>query len=368
MTDRQNHTEPPYRPDEPDEPDDLVDLGWGPDLAAAMAEHEPGATPGRVTRADRAGVEVLGRDGPLRALLGPRLPDAVPPTTGDWVVVRHRADGRAVCDAVLPRRTAVVRGASDRTSAGQVLAANVDVVAVAEPLDPEPDLGRIERLLVLAWGSGAQPLVVLTKADLVPDADWLARDAVAAAPGVEVLLLSATTGAGVAQLRGRIGRGRTLAVLGPSGAGKSTLTNALAGREVMAVRAPRRDGKGRHTTEHRELVPLPGGGVVLDTPGLRGIALVADDDSLAAAFAEIDELAAACRFRDCGHAAEPGCAVLAAVESGDLEPRRLESWRRLGREARWQAARQDARLRAQEVAVWKRRHREMRRVYRERGR
>jgi ribosome biogenesis GTPase len=342
----------------------LAALGWGPELATALARHPPGAGAARVTRADRGGVELLAADGPSRALLGPDL-SGEPPTTGDWVVVRMRADGRAVCEAVLPRRTAVVRGASDRTSAHQVLAANVDLVVVVEQLDPEPDLGRVERLLTLAWGSGAVPLVVLTKADLAADARWLADDVTAVAPGTDVLVVSATTRQGMEDLRARIRPGWTLVLLGPSGAGKSTLTNALAGREVMEVSALRADGRGRHTTTHRELVPLPGGGVVLDTPGLRGISLVADDDSVAAAFSDIEDLAGGCRFGDCAHGVEPGCAVLAAVADGVLDERRLASWRKLGREARWQAVRRDARLRAEEVAVWKRRHREMRRGYRE---
>jgi ribosome biogenesis GTPase / thiamine phosphate phosphatase len=346
-------------------PDDALSaLGWRPDLAEALAQHPSGAAPARVARADRGGVELLSAEGPLRALLGPGLHRS-PPTTGDWVVVRLRADGRSVCEAVLPRRTAVVRGASDRTSTGQVLAANVDLVVVVEHLEPEPDLGRVERLLTLAWGSGAVPLVVLTKADLVSDAPWLARDVAAASPGAEVLVVSATTGQGMADLRARVRPGQTLVLLGPSGAGKSTLTNRLAGHEIMAVSHLRADGRGRHTTTHRELVPLPSGGVVLDTPGLRGISLVADDDSIAAAFSDVEELSAGCRFDDCAHTVEPGCAVLAAVTEGDLDERRLASWRKLGREARWQAARQDARLRAEAAAVWKRRHREMRRGYRE---
>jgi ribosome biogenesis GTPase len=258
----------------------------------------------------------------------------------------------------------VVRDSADTTSNAQALAANVDLVVVVEHLDPEPEIGRIERLLVLAWGSGAQPLVLLTKADLVPDPDGMRAEVAAAAPGVEVVAVSATTGEGMDAVRSHLAPGRTLVLLGPSGAGKSTLANLLAGADVMPTGRTREvDGKGRHTTSHRELVVLPGTGVVLDTPGLRAVGLVADQDAVATAFPEIEELAAACRFRDCAHLTEPGCAVLAAVDDGELDERRLASWRKLGREAAFQARRADARLRAQEVAIWKQRHMELRRHY-----
>jgi ribosome biogenesis GTPase len=276
------------------------------------------------------------------------------PCVGDWVALRPWPDGRVTLEAVLPRRTAVVRGAvTPGSSQRQVLAANVDVAVVVEGLVPEPDLGRIERLLALAWDGGARPLVALTKSDLAPDAETLREQVAAVAPGVDVLVVSAVTGTGIDALAVHATERSTLALLGPSGAGKSTLTNALARSERMATRALRADGKGRHTTAHRELVTLPNGAFVIDTPGLRSVGLVSADDALDRVFADVDELAGRCRFTDCGHVSEPGCAVLAAAADGSLAPRRLESWRKLQREARWMAMRHDARLRATERARWK---------------
>jgi ribosome biogenesis GTPase / thiamine phosphate phosphatase len=347
----------------------LSELGWDTAVSRDFAALADGQEPARVARVDRGGADLLGRAGPVRATYGRDVRAAVAadrtalPTVGDWTALATWPDGRTTIERVLPRRTQVVRDGADRTSHGQVLAANVDLVVIVEHLDPEPDLGRIERLLVLAWGSGAQPLVVLTKADLVPDPAGMVAQVAPAAPGVEVLGVSATTGAGLDFVRAHLAPGRTLVLLGPSGAGKSTLTNALAGTELMATGGLRADGRGRHTTTHRELVVLPGLGVILDTPGLRSVGLVADAEAVGDAFPEITELAAECRFRDCAHESEPGCAVLAALDEGTLDERRLASWRKLGREAAYQARRADARLRAADVAVWKRRHKAMREHY-----
>jgi ribosome biogenesis GTPase / thiamine phosphate phosphatase len=235
-----------------------------------------------------------------------------------------------------------------------VLAANLDVVAVVVALLPEPAITRVERLVTLAWASGATPLVLLTKSDLVGDAPQVAADVAAAAPGVPVLTCSTRTGEGLHALTEAVDGRRSVGLLGSSGAGKSSLVNALAGTEVVASREIRADGRGRHTTVRRELVPLPGGGVLVDTPGLRGIGLVEAEDGLAATFADVEELTASCRFRDCSHSAEPGCAVLEAAEDGRLPVRRLESWRRLQREMSWMATRSDARLRAERAKAWKR--------------
>lgn len=349
----------------------LAELGWHASLEAAFEPYaRQGHVPARVSRVDRGGAELVGASGPLRAsvgsgvLAGMAAERAAGPTVGDWAAVLTWPDGRITVEALLPRRTAIVRDGADRTSHGQALAANVDLVVVVEHLDPDPDLARIERLLVLAWGSGATPLVVLTKTDLVPDPEGMLAEVTTAAPGVDVLGVSAADGSGLDDLRQHLAPGRTLVFLGPSGAGKSTLTNALAGVDVMAVGDRRADGKGRHTTAHRELVPVPGVGVLVDTPGLRAVGLVGDSDAVDDAFPEIAELAPRCRFRDCAHRTEPGCAVLAAVEDGELDERRLRSWRKLGREAAYQARRADARLRAAEVAVWKQRTKELRRHYR----
>jgi len=341
---------------------DLATLGWDDGHAAAFHcyEHD-GQVAARVTRIDRGACDALGADGPVRATFSGALLQAgasdpvATPCVGDWIVVRSWADARVTAEAVLPRRTAFVRAAvTPGASYGQVLAANVDVAVVTEGLHPEPDLGRIERFLALAWESGATPLVVLTKADLVPDAAHLRDDVATAAPGVDVLAVSAATGEGMSDLAAHVVAGRTLALLGPSGAGKSTLTNALAGEAVMFTRELRADGKGRHTTVHRELVVLPGGGLIVDTPGLRSVGLTDVSESLDMVFAEVEALAAQCRFADCEHRTEPDCAVLAALETGELSERRWESYVKLGREARWMAMRHDARLRAEERTKWKR--------------
>lgn len=347
---------------------DLASLGWDATFAAAFARYARcDLQPARVARVDRGICTVLTAEGAERAsLAGPMLArvarDPVElPCTGDWVVVRAWPDQRATVEAVLPRRTRVVRAAAGRESTGQVLAANLDTVAVVEPMDPAPEPARVERLLALAWESGAEPLVILTKADLVADPATVADELAEAAPGVRVVAVAAQSGKGLRALRPLVTRGRTLGLLGPSGAGKSTLINALAGTPVLATQSIRRaDGRGRHTTTYRALVPLPSGGCVLDTPGVRAVGLADLAGGLDQVFTEIEELAAACRFSDCTHHLEPGCAVRAALESGELPMRRYESWRKLHREAGWRARRSDARLAAEALAEWKRRRAAMR--------
>jgi ribosome biogenesis GTPase len=304
----------------------------------------------RVTRVDRGACFVLTDDGEVRYAYSGALKRAAHddpvalPCVGDWVTVDTEVR------TVQPRRTAIVRASvTPGMSVGQVLAANVDIVFIAEPTVPEIDLGRIERFLALAWESGAQPVVVITKADL-GEVDLAAIEA--AAPGAPVHLVSSVAGTGLDAIR--LPAGQTAVILGRSGAGKSTLVNALAGADVMATNAIREgDGRGRHTTVHRELIVLPDGGMLIDTPGLRSIGLYDADDGLAQVFSDIDELAGACRFHDCRHETEPGCAVLAAIEAGDLPQRRLDSWRKLQREARYMASRTDARIRAEEQRKWR---------------
>ncbi len=290
-------------------------------------------------RVDRGLAEVLTEGGLLRAgfsgeLLAEIARDPVAAAcTGDWVVVRGWPDHRHTIDRVLPRRTAVVRATAGRDSHGQVLCANADHVAVVVALHPDPVLARVERLLSLAWESGATPVVVLTKADAVPDAEYVRADVGAAAPGVEVLCTSTVTGQGVGRLRELAGSSGTIALIGASGPGKSSLVNALVGADVLATKEIRQDGRGRHTSVRRELVPLPGGGAVIDTPGLRGVGLVGVRGGLSSTFAELTALVAQCSFADCSHRSEPGCAVRAALEDGTLTLRRYESWAALQAEA-----------------------------------
>jgi ribosome biogenesis GTPase / thiamine phosphate phosphatase len=314
-------------------------LGW--DGAWAAAAGSPGV-PARVVRSD-----------PRRPLLATAAGDVLgtgtaPVVTGDWVLV----DGDVVVTR-LPRRTELARGAAGRAAARQVLAANVDVVLVLVSLAAAPGPARLDRLLALAWDSGAQPVVVLTKADLSRTAES-ERDEVAetvlAAP---VLLTSTVDGRGLAELRGHLRPGRTAALLGVSGAGKSSLLNALAGTEVARVGAVGAGGRGRHTTTARELTVLPGLGAVIDTPGLRGVRVWDAAGGLDTAFADVVELAGRCRFRDCRHAGEPGCAVAAAVAAGELSARRVAGHARLEREAAWLRDRYDARLRAEQRRRWR---------------
>ncbi|HEU4946283.1 MAG TPA: ribosome small subunit-dependent GTPase A [Kribbella sp.] len=316
----------------------------------------PGASelvPGRVARVDKGLSTVLTEDGPVRASWSGGVLAAIAadvqatPCTGDWVTLRAWPDDRITVEALAPRRTAIVRAEVSGSSRGQVLAANVDVIAIVVGLHPEPNIGRIERFLALAWESGARPVVLLTKADLVSDADTVAEDVATAAPGADVLVCSATTGDGVEDVRGLLDGNATMALLGASGAGKSSLVNAMAGVELLAVQAIREDGKGRHTSVRRELIVLPGGGVVIDTPGLRGIGLQDSGQGLAAAFPDVAALSAQCKFTDCAHSTEPDCAVRAALDSGELSVRRYESWQKLQREAAFMARRTDLRLRAE---------------------
>ncbi|MEW1720171.1 ribosome small subunit-dependent GTPase A [Streptomyces sp. NPDC093109] len=331
------------------------DAGWDAEFAPYGAR---GLLPGRVVRVDRGLCDVVTPDGTVRAdteFVVPRDPMKVV-CTGDWVAVDPADSDPRYVRALLARRSAFVRSTSSKRSEGQILAANVDHAVLVISLALELDLGRTERFLALAWESGALPLVVLTKADLVTAAvlGHLAEDIATAAPGVQVLAVSSLTGEGVDVLSAVLSGG-TSVLLGTSGAGKSSLANALLGAEVMDVRAARDvDGKGRHTTTTRNLLALPGGGVLIDTPGLRGVGLWDAEAGVGQAFAEIEALAAECRFHDCAHGAEPGCAVLAAVGDGSLPERRLDSYRKLLRENRYIVAKTDARLRSELRRDWKR--------------
>ncbi|MEU1597231.1 ribosome small subunit-dependent GTPase A [Streptomyces sp. NPDC005708] len=340
-------------------PHPLAPYGWDGDWETQFAPYaEQDLLPGRVVRVDRGQCDVVTAGGVLRAdtaFVTPHDPLRVL-CTGDWVAVEPGGNPRYV-SAYLPRRTAFVRSTSSKRSEGQILAANVDHAVVAVSLAAELDLARVERFLALAWESGAQPLVVLTKADVVPHATTLGhlvQDVEAVAPGVPVLPVSAQRGDGLDVLEAVLSGG-TSVLLGQSGAGKSTLANVLLGEEVMDVQATRdMDGKGRHTTTTRNLLVLPGGGVLIDTPGLRGVGLWDAESGVSQVFSEIEELAAECRFHDCAHVAEPECAVRRAVESGELSERRLESYRKLLRENEWIVAKTDARVRAERRQEWKR--------------
>ena len=338
----------------------LAALGWGPELAAALldARVDPEQVPARVVAADRGSWLVAPPGQPdTRAVIAGRAryradDAAALPVVGDWVTLAGLGDGQARITAVLPRRTWFAR-LDPRGAGEQVLAANLDTVWVVVSLETEPSLRRIERILAMAWEGGAQPVIVLNKADLHPDVRGVTGAVEAVAPGVPVVALSARTGRGLEALDDWLGPGRTLALLGPSGVGKSSLTNRLLGAERQATAATRGDGRGRHTTTRRELLRLPGGALLIDTPGLRTVLLGLAGDGLERAFAEVDELAAGCHFADCAHAGEPGCAVAAAVADGSLDPERLDAFHKLAREAAWLKARDDPLARALRGRQWR---------------
>ncbi|HVF74051.1 MAG TPA: ribosome small subunit-dependent GTPase A [Acidimicrobiales bacterium] len=315
----------------------------------AAAEH-PRAAPGRVVAVERGWCR-------LATLDGEQFLPFPGTAVGDWVVL----DGDAVVE-VLPRWSSL--GRLDPDGGRQVLAANVDLVLITAPGDRLSST-RVERELVIAWDSGAQPVVVLTKLDVAPP-DTVADMAGRLGP-VDLVATSAVAGQGLDELRALLRHPVTAVFLGPSGAGKSTLVNALLGEERLAVGAVREDDhRGRHTTTSRQLVPLPSGGSLIDMPGLRSLGTDASDDAVAATFPDIEALAGQCRFSDCTHEVEPDCAVAAAVASGDLHPARLASYRKLVRETTAERLRADPVARKEVTKVWKVHTKAQRRLYRDR--
>jgi ribosome biogenesis GTPase len=337
----------------------LVEWGWDDRHAAAFDEHAAaGLEPGRVIVEDRGSYLVVLADGESRATLSGRFrfdaelePAGIGyPVVGDWLALQPTGDrDHRIVQGLLPRRTAIVRRApTDRHAPEQVLAANVDLLLIVTSLNHELNSRRLERYLTLAWSSGAQPVVVLNKADLAPDVDSAVAWIEPVAGAAPVHAVSATTGFGLAALAARLTDGRTVALMGSSGVGKSTLVNALASRRVESTSAIREDdSRGRHTTTRRHLVRIPGRGLVLDTPGLRELGLVDDGGGLDEAFADIDRLAAGCRFSDCRHDREPGCTVREAIADGRLDASRLANRRKLERELARTERQLDPRARAE---------------------
>jgi ribosome biogenesis GTPase len=323
----------------------LQSLGW-----SAFFEAHLQNTASRPCRVVSEGADLfLVHDGVREVFASPRgrlrNQPGFPPVVGDWVLVEcadrlaeQRADGSAkndryVVESILERRTAIVRKQAGSRGSAQMLAANVDRVLLVTSMNQDFSVRRLERYLTLIWESGATPIILLTKADLVSDAGPFRREAEKCALGFPVLCISNVSGEGIGELRSLLVVGETVVLLGSSGVGKSTLVNVLGGAEVRETRSVReRDGKGRHATTDRHLVRLPSGVLVIDTPGLREVQLWASDTAVAQTFPEISELAIHCRFRDCQHQGEPGCAVVAGLGSGQIEADRLDSFRRLRRE------------------------------------
>jgi ribosome biogenesis GTPase / thiamine phosphate phosphatase len=339
----------------------LEALGWNDRLAR---EFEPfgarGYVAARIASEHKHIYRVLTADGEHLARvsggLRHRAQAAVEyPAVGDWVALRIRAgDPRPSIRSILTRRSRFSRKVAGDLTQEQVVAANIDTVFLAMGLDANYNLRRIERYLLTGWESGAQPVVLLTKSDLCDELPARVKEVESVASGAPVLVTSARNGSGVELLRPFLGPGETVAILGSSGVGKSTLINSLIGREVQRTAEVMADGaRGRHTTTHRELIILPGGGLIIDTPGLREIQLWDVGDSLDTAFRDIDTLAAGCRFRDCRHETEPGCAVRLAVAEGRLEADRLESYVKLRRESVHLAEKQDQLALLEKKRKWK---------------
>ena len=337
----------------------LDELGWSAALAADHGPHAAlGREPARIMAEDRGSYLVRTAAGERRAAITGRFrheagtDPSVYPAVGDWVAIDGGPDDAAI-HAVLARRTAILRQAPGKRTEAQVVGANVDVVFIVVSLNLDLNLRRLERYLAVAWESGAEPVVVLSKADLVDDPTALLTEVERVAIGATILTVSAIDGRGLDEVRARIGSGRTVAFVGSSGVGKSTLLNVLAGESRAVVRDVRADDdRGRHTTTRRQLHLLADGGLVLDTPGMRELALW-DPDGVEQSFPEVDELVASCRFGNCQHNGEPGCAVAAALASGALDRGRYQAWQKLEREARHQLRRVDAMARAEERRKWK---------------
>jgi ribosome biogenesis GTPase len=346
---------------------DLHDLGWSAFFADAFAPYEAqGMIPARVAARHHGPCELLSAQGRMGGVPAGKLDEAALPAVGDWVAARV-VDGerKAVIEAVLPRRTAFTRKEAWRRAVEQVVAANVDTVLLTTAFGPDLNPRRIERYLTATWDSGAEPVIVVNKLDTAEDPAAELEAVEAVALGVPVIAMSARTGAGVDALRALVAPGRTLVLLGSSGVGKTTLINLLRGVASVDTGAGETSagGRGRHTTTRRDLFLLPGGGLLLDTPGMRELQLWADEEALDSTFPEVGELALACRFGDCAHDGEPGCAVDAALDDGSLTHERYEAWRKLQREIRALEARRDARARAERKREVKQVTRAMRRDY-----
>ncbi|MGH7551831.1 MAG: ribosome small subunit-dependent GTPase A [Longimicrobiales bacterium] len=327
----------------------LEELGWTARWQQAFEPYaSEGLTPGRVAAEHRGAYVVYTAEGECRAMLAGRLRHSAEglaefPAVGDWVALDATGDGNSVIRAVLPRVSRFARKVAGRTTEEQVLAANVDVVLLVTALGGDVNPRRLERYLTMAWESGATPVIALSKADLVEDAADEEGRVETVAIGVALHRVSALTGEGLDAIRSYASNGRTVALLGSSGVGKSTLVNALLGRERQRVAEVGLDGKGRHTTTYRELVPIPGGGLLLDTPGMRELQLwTTDTGVLDETFGDIAEFAQNCRFNVCQHDTEPECAVAAAVREGRLPRDRLEAFHKLRAEMQYLERRTDS--------------------------
>lgn len=346
----------------------LSHLGWKSSLQKAYEGIEKeGASVGRVALEHKHIYRVYTEQGDILAeISGKMRHEALGredfPAVGDWVVVSVREqEGKGTIHSILPRFSKFSRKVAGQTTEEQIVAANVDTVLLVMALNHDFNLRRIERYLLLAWESGANPVIVLSKADLCDDVAAKVAEVMAVSPGVDVFAVSATVNTGMDQLMPYVGIGQTVALIGSSGAGKSTIINRLFGKEVQKTGGIREDdSKGKHTTTHRELVVLPDGGLLVDTPGMREIQLWGGEEGISSSFSDVESLAEGCMFQDCRHESEPNCAVKEALENGALAPERFQNYLKLQKELAYQARKEDKALQLAEKQKWKKIHQSVR--------
>jgi ribosome biogenesis GTPase len=345
----------------------LEQLGWSDRFAASFISYrQAGFTIGRVAVEYRKTYLLYTEQGEHFAEVTGKLRHQASgiqdfPTVGDWVVIQTRAaEARSTIHAILPRRSKFSRNVAGSTTEEQVIAANVDTVFLVCGLDGDFNLRRIERYLILAWESGAMPVILLNKADLCVNVDQRLTEVEAIAIDVPIVVLSAVAGQGMTALQPYLQPGQTIALLGSSGVGKSTITNQLKGETVQAVQSVwQGDDRGRHTTTHRQLIPLPSGALIIDTPGMRELQVWSGAEGLPETFADVEALAQQCRFRNCQHEREPGCAIRQAIADGELDAGRLLNYQKLQRELHYQVRKQDQRANLAEKERWKKIHKSM---------
>lgn len=346
----------------------LTDWGYRPLFEEAAAPYlAQGYVPGRVVLEHKHIYRVMTEYGEILAEVSGKLRYQASgredfPAVGDWVVLQVREnEGRGTISGILPRFSKFSRKTAGATTEEQIVAVNVDTIFLVQALNQDFNIRRLERYLILAWESGANPVIILSKSDLCEDTEEKLPLVYAVAAGVPVYPVSAVDGTGIDSLAPYVGHGQTVALLGSSGVGKSTLINRLYGRDVQDTGGIREeDGRGRHTTTHRELVLLPQGGLLIDTPGMRELQLWEADEGISAGFREVEVLAEDCRFHNCTHSKEPGCAIQAALNSGELDRERYQSYLKLQKELAYLARKESIHLMQQEKAKWKQIHKQMR--------
>jgi ribosome biogenesis GTPase len=336
----------------------LEDLGWGP-FFDQHADTTEDLIRARVAEEQRGAYVLFAERGTLDAAVAGKMMHEADaredyPAVGDWVLARPvPGEAKAIIHRILPRRTKLSRKTAGTLIAEQIIVANVDVVFVVASLNQELNARRIERYLSVIWESGARPVIILNKADLAADRDALVREIERSTVGADIIATSAVTGEGVADVAGYLERGRTAAFVGSSGVGKSSLVNRLLGQDAQTVNELNVYGKGSHTTTSREMVFVPGGGLIVDTPGLRELGLWDAEQGLGQAFADVESFFGGCAFNDCSHNAEPGCAVQGALRAGRLDHARWDSYRKLERERQFIESKRDAGLRNERKEKWK---------------